>query len=198
MKTLRDAFLILLLLTLITGGVYPLLVTLAAQALFPHAAGGSLIVREGRVLGSELIGRPFDAPGDFWPRPSAAPRGPYAASLSGGSNLGPTNAALAEAVRARAAALRAADPADQRPIPVDLVTASGSGLDPHISPASAERQVPRVARARGLAQEGVRELVARHTQGRWLGVFGDPGVNVLQLNLALDALGALADDEGGR
>jgi potassium-transporting ATPase KdpC subunit len=188
MKTLREALVLFLLLTLLTGVLYPLAIWGAGGLLFPHEADGSLVVRDGRVLGSELIGRPFTAPGDFWPRPSATAKVPYDASLSSGSNLGPTNPALADAVKARVAALQAADPTDTRPIPVDLVTASGSGLDPDISPAAAERQVPRVARARGLPEERVRELVARHVQEPLLGVFGGARVNVLRLNLALDEL----------
>jgi len=183
------------LLTLLTGVLYPLAIWGAGRVFFPHEAGGSLVVRDGRVVGSELVGRPFTAPGDFWPRPSATPKGPYDASLSGGSNLGPTNPALADAVRARVAALQAADPDDTRPIPVDLVTASGSGLDPDISPGAAERQVPRVARARGLPEATVRELVASHVQEPLLGIFGGARVNVLRLNLALDDLSASA---GGR
>jgi K+-transporting ATPase ATPase C chain len=190
MRTLREALSLFLLLTLLTGVLYPLAVWGASLALFPHEADGSLVVRDGHVLGSELIGRPFTAPGDFWPRPSATAKSPYDASLSTGSNLGPTNPALADAVKARVAALQAADPSDTRPIPVDLVTASGSGLDPDISPAAAERQVPRVARARGLPEERVRELVARHEQEPLLGVFGGARVNVLRLNLALDELTA--------
>ncbi len=188
MRTVRDALVLFVLLTLLTGGLYPLVVWGAGRALFPREAEGSLVVRDGRIVGSELVGRPFTAPGDFWPRPSAAPRGAFDASVSGGSNWGPTNPALAEAVRARVAALLAADPADTRPIPVDLVTASGSGLDPDISPAAAERQVPRVARARGLPEPAVRELVGRHVQEPWLTIFGGARVNVLQLNLALDDL----------
>ena len=188
MKTLRDALVLFVLLSLLTGGLYPLAVWGAGRVLFPREADGSLIVRGGRVVGCELVGRPFSAPGDFWPRPSAAPRGAYDASLSSGSNLGPTNPALADAVQARVAALRAADPTDTRPIPVDLVTASGSGLDPHISPAAADYQVARVAKARGLDVAKVKALVAEHTEDRQLGFLGEPRVNVLKLNLALDAL----------
>jgi len=190
MKTLRDALVLFVLLTVLTGGLYPLAVWGASRVLFPREADGSLVVRHGLVVGCELVGRPFDAPGDFWSRPSAAPRGAYDASLSSGSNWGPTNPALAEAVKGRVAALQAADPSDTRPIPVDLVTASGSGLDPDISPAAAERQVPRVARARGLPEKAVRELVARHVQEPLLAIFGGARVNVLQLNLALDDLAA--------
>lgn len=190
MKTLREALVLFLLLTLLTGGLYPLAVLGAGRLLFPHEARGSLLVRDGRVVGSELVGRPFTAPGDFWPRPSLAPRGPCDASLSGGGNHGPTNPVLAQAVRARVAALQAADPSDTRPIPVDLVTASGSGLDPHVSPAAAERQVPRVARARGLPEDELRALVQRHVEPPLLGVFGGARVNVLRLNLALDEFAA--------
>lgn len=190
MRTLREALGVFLLLALVTGVLYPLAVTGAAWLLFPRQAGGSLLVRDGRVLGSELVGRPFADPGDFWPRPSLAPRGPYDARLSGGGNHGPTHPELAAAVRERVAALQAADPSDTRPIPVDLVTASGSGLDPHLSPAAAERQVPRVARARGLPEEELRALVQRHVEPPLLGVFGGARVNVLRLNLALDELAA--------
>jgi K+-transporting ATPase ATPase C chain len=190
MRTLRDALALFVLLSLLTGGLYPLLIFGLGQALFAHEAGGSLLVRDGRTLGCELVGRSFTEPGDFWPRPSAAPRGAYDASLSSGSNWGPTNPALASAVAARVEALRAADPADDRPIPVDLVTASGSGLDPHISPAAAERQVPRVARARGLPETALRELVARHVREPLAGLFGGARVNVLELNFALDQLAA--------
>jgi K+-transporting ATPase ATPase C chain len=188
MRILREALGLFVLLSLLTGGIYPLTIFGAGQLLFPHEANGSLIVREGHTLGCELIGRPFTAPGDFWPRPSAAARGAYDSSLSSGSNLGPVNPALAAAVRGRVAALRAADPADTRPVPVDLVTASGSGLDPDISPAAAERQVPRVARARGVSESALRELVARHRREPLLGLFGGARVNVLELNLALDDL----------
>jgi len=177
----------LLILTLLTGLLYPLAVTGLAQLLFPLQANGSLIVRDGKVLGSELIGQPFDAPRYFWSRPSATAPFSYNAAASSGSNLGPTNPALIEAVKARIAALKAADPDNPARIPVDLVTASGSGLDPHISVAAAEYQVHRVAQARRLDEETVRRLVFRHTQERQLGILGEPRVNVLDLNLALDA-----------
>jgi K+-transporting ATPase ATPase C chain len=175
-------------LTVITGLLYPLLVTGLAQVLFPRQSNGSLIVQNGHPVGSVLIGQPFDAPQYFWSRPSATAPFPYNAAASSGSNLGPTNQTLVNAVQARIAALKAADPDNAAPIPVDLVTASGSGLDPHISPAAAEYQVRRVARARGLDEAPVRQVVARHTQGRQFGILGESRVNVLELNLALEAI----------
>ncbi len=184
---LRPALVCLGLLTLITGVVYPLVATGIGQLLFPDRANGSLIVKEGRPVGSALIGQPFDDRKYFWGRPSATSPFPYNAGSSSGSNLGPTNPDLHKAVRTRIDALRAADPGDPAPIPVDLVTASASGLDPHISPAAALYQAPRVARARGLDQAVVRRLVEDYTEGRQLGVLGEPRVNVLRLNLALDA-----------
>jgi K+-transporting ATPase ATPase C chain len=187
-EQLKPALMTFLVLTVLTGLVYPLTVTGLAQLLFPHQANGSLIVRDGKVIGSELIGQYFDQPRYFWGRPSATSPFPYNAASSAGSNLGPTNPALAEAVKTRIAALKAADPGNNRPVPVDLVTASGSGLDPHISPASAAYQVSRVARARGVREEIVRQLVAQHTEGRQFGFLGEPRVNVLLLNLALDEL----------
>lgn len=187
-KELKPAFIMFVLLTLLAGIVYPLLVTEVAQVLFPDHAAGSLIARDGKVLGSELIGQPFSDPQYFWGRPSATMPMPYNAAASSGSNLGPTNPALGEAVAARIAALKAADPGNSSPIPVDLVTASASGLDPHISPAAADYQVGRVARARGLVADPVRALVARYTEGRQLGVLGEPRVNLVALNLALDSL----------
>ena len=183
---LRPALTMLLILTVLTGLVYPLAITGLAQWLFPHQANGSLIVRDGKVMGSKLIGQYFDEPEYFWSRPSATAPFPNNAAASGGSNLGPTNPALVETVKTRVAAIRAADPGNDSPIPVDLVTASGSGLDPHISPAAALYQVKRVARARGLDETRVKALVARHTEGRQLGFLGEPRVNVLELNLALD------------
>jgi K+-transporting ATPase ATPase C chain len=185
---IRPALTMLLLLTVLTGLVYPLTVTGLAQLFFPDQANGSLIVGEGKVIGSKLIGQYFDKPEYFWSRPSATAPFPNNAAASGGSNLGPTNPALIEAVKARVAALRAADPGNDLPIPVDLVTASGSGLDPHISPAAALYQAKRVARARNLDETTVLTLVAQHTEGRQLGVLGEPRVNVLRLNLALDAV----------
>jgi len=177
---------ILALMTLLTGVVYPLVVTGIGQVVFPWQANGSLIVKDGKVLGSVLIGQPFDDPKYFWSRPSAT--SPFAdnAASSSGSNLSPTNPDLIQAVQGRVDALRAADPGNTAPVPVDLVTASGSGLDPHISPAAALYQVARVAKARKLAPETVRQLVERHTEGRFLGFLGEPRVNVLALNLALD------------
>ena len=155
---------------------------------FPHQANGSLITQGGKAVGSELIGQSFTEPGHFWGRPSATAPMPYNASASGGSNLGPTNPALTDAVKARIEALRAADPGNTRPVPVDLVTASASGLDPHISPAAAAYQAERVARARSLPVAQVQALVQLHTENPWLGLLGEPRVNVLALNLALDAL----------
>ncbi|RKP57429.1 potassium-transporting ATPase subunit KdpC [Pararobbsia silviterrae] len=175
-------------LTVVTGAAYPLVVTGVAQALFPHQANGSLIEQDGAPVGSALIGQQFDAPRYFWGRLSATSPMPYNATSSGASNLGPTNPALADEVKGRLAALKAADPANADPVPVDLVTSSGSGLDPEISPAAAAYQINRVANARKLAPDVVRDLVATFTEGRQFGVLGEPRVNVLKLNLALDAL----------
>jgi K+-transporting ATPase ATPase C chain len=186
-KELKPALLMLLVLTLLTGAVYPLLVTGIAQAVMPAQANGSLILREGKPLGSALIGQPYASPKYFWSRPSATSPYPYNAAASSGSNQGPTNPALADAVAARVKTLREADPENNAPVPVDLVTASASGLDPHISPAAAEYQLHRVARARNLDPSKVAALVAQYTEGRYLGLLGEPGVNVLLLNLALDA-----------
>lgn len=185
---LRPAAMLLLLLTLLTGIVYPLVVTVIARTLFPREAVGSLLIRDGRVVGSALIGQSFSDPRHFWSRPSATTPQPYAGTASTGSNLGPLNPALTDAVRERIAALRAADPGNTAPVPVDLVTASASGLDPHISVAAANYQAARVARVRGLPLARVQALIAAHAEGRLLGVIGEPRVNVLELNLALDAL----------
>jgi K+-transporting ATPase ATPase C chain len=185
---LRPALALLLGFTLLTGIVYPAVVTLLSRVVFPDQANGSLILKDGKAVGSRLIGQPFDDPKYFWGRPSATAPVPYNAGASSGSNQGPTNPALRDAVKARIEALRKSDPDAKLPVPVDLVTASGSGLDPHISPAAALYQVHRVARARGLAEDRIRSLVTEHTSGRRLGILGEPGVNVLELNLALDAL----------
>ena len=183
---IRPALTMLVIWTVLTGLVYPLTVTGLAQLLFPHQASGSLVVCDGKVIGSELIGQYFDQPKYFWSRPSATSPFPYNAAASSGSNLGPTNPALIEAVKGRVAALRAADPGNHNPIPVDLVTASGSGLDPHISLAAAAFQVRRVARARGLEEGAVKRLVMQYTQGRQFALLGEWRVNVLRLNIALD------------
>jgi len=189
MKTLiRPAITLFILLSLVTGLLYPLLVTGISQAVFPAQAAGSLIERDGKLIGSRLIGQNFTDPKYFWSRPSATSPYPNNAAASSGSNLGPLNPALKAAVESRVKALREADPGNTQPAPVDLVTTSASGLDPHISPAAAEYQAGRVARARGLAPEGVRALVAQHTEDRQWRLFGEPRVNVLELNLALDGL----------
>ncbi len=185
-KIIRQSIVMLALLTALTGVVYPLVVTGLAQVLFPHAANGSLIGPGDKPLGSELIGQPFSDPKYFWSRPSAT--SPFAdnSAASTGSNLGPTNSALTDAVKQRIDALRAADPGNAASVPVDLVTASGSGLDPHISPAAAQYQVTRVARVRNMPVQEVERLVASATEGRTFGLLGEPRVNVLELNLALD------------
>ena len=189
LKEIKPAILVFLTLTVVTGVIYPGVVTGVSRILFSQQAGGSIVTRDGQAVGSALLGQSFSSPGYFWSRPSAT--GPFAnnAAVSSGSNQGATNPNLEAAVRDRIAALRAADPGNTRPVPVDLVTASGSGLDPHISPAAAEYQVGRVARARALDAARVRALVADATEGRTLGLLGEPRVNVLQLNLALDAQG---------
>lgn len=189
MKTLARAACLLAAMTVLTGIAYPLVVTGIASVLFPRQAGGSLVEQGGVSVGSDLIGQPFSDPRYFWGRPSATGPSPYNAAASGGSNLGPTNAELLEAVRERALVLRAADPGNPALLPGDLVTASGSGLDPDISPAAAYWQVSRVARARGLPETTVRDLVKTHVQSRQFGILGEPRVNVLLLNLALDERG---------
>ncbi|WP_312517412.1 potassium-transporting ATPase subunit KdpC [Massilia sp.] len=183
---LRPALVLFAVLTLICGVLYPFAVTGIAQAAFPAAANGSLIEKDGQVVGSSLLGQQFTAPGYFWGRPSATGPMPNNGGGSGGSNQGPLNPALQEVVKGRVAALRAADPGNTAPVPVDLVTASGSGLDPEISLAGARYQAARVARARGLSPERVKAMIEHHTQLRALGLFGEPRVNVLALNLDLD------------
>jgi K+-transporting ATPase ATPase C chain len=191
MKTmLRPALVLLLILTVITGILYPLAVTGLSALLFPHQAGGSLVLRDGKPIGSSLIGQSFSDPKDFWSRPSATTPQPNNGVASGGSNLGPLNPALTDAVKARVEALRAADPGNTARIPVDLVTASASGLDPDISLAAANYQAARVARVRGLKPADVQALIAEHARGRLFGWLGEPRVNVLELNLALDAMHA--------
>jgi K+-transporting ATPase ATPase C chain len=189
MKTLlRPAVSLFVLLTVISGVLYPLAVTGVAKVAFPEAADGSLIVKDGKAIGSRLIGQNFNDPKYFWGRPSATSPQPYNATASGGSNQGPLNPALVDAVKGRIEALKAVDPDNQRPIPADLVNASGSGLDPHISPEAADYQVARIASQRHLLPADVKALVSQHTEGRQWGVFGEARVNVLQLNIALDAL----------
>lgn len=184
---LRPALVLFLALSVLTGLVYPLAVTGIAQLAFPASANGSLIRQGDKVVGSELIGQAFSDPKHFWSRPSATSPMAYNAANSAGSNQGPLNPALADAVKARIAALRAADPGNDKPVPVDLVTASASGLDPHISRAAADYQAARVARARGISEAQVRALVEQHTEQPLLGFIGEPRVHVLRLNLALDA-----------
>ncbi len=189
---LRPALVLLVIVTIITGILYPLAVTGIAAVLFPHQAGGSLVLEEGKAIGSSLIGQSFSDPKYFWSRPSATSPQPNNGLASGGSNLGPLNPALTDAVKMRVAALRMADPGNTAAIPVDLVTASGSGLDPDISIAAADYQAARVARVRGLPSAAVQALIAEHAKGRLLGWLGEPRVNVLELNLALDAIHAPA------
>lgn len=186
---LRPAISIFILLTIVTGVAYPLLVTLIGQTAFSHQANGSIVLRDGAPVGSELIGQSFDDQRYFWGRPSSTGPVPNNAAASTGSNLGPTNSAHLDAVQGRVEAIRKSHPDQTDPVPANLVTASGSGLDPHISPSAAEYQVPRVAQARGMPADEVRRLVAAHTTGRTLRLLGEPRVNVLQLNLALDAAG---------
>ena len=187
-RTVRPAVSLLLAMTVLCGIVYPLVITGIAGIAFPHQAAGSLIHRDGKVIGSELIGQNFSALGYFWGRPSATSPQPYNGVASSGSNLGPLNPALIDSVKARALALRTADPGNTRAIPVELVTTSASGLDPEIGPAAAYYQADRVARARGLRREQVEALITSHLQGRLLGFIGEPRINVLELNLALDGL----------
>lgn len=189
LKEIRPAVVMLFSLSILTGLLYPSLVTQVAQAVFPDQANGSLLERDGKLVGSRLIGQPFTADNYFWGRPSATAPTPYNGAASGGSNLGPLNPALEAAVKERIATLKASKPAQQAPIPVDLVTASASGLDPHISVAAALWQVPRVARKRGMKDADLKALVARYTEGRQWGILGEPRVNVLLLNLALDNKG---------
>jgi potassium-transporting ATPase KdpC subunit len=183
----RPPLVLLSALTLLTGVAYPWAVTGFAQVVFPRQANGSLVRKNGRVIGSSLIGQAWDDPRYFWGRPSATGPMPCNADASSGSNLGPTNPALREAVEGRIRTLREADPGNDAPVPVDLVTSSGSGLDPHVSPAAALYQVPRIARLRGRPEREIRALVERHVEPRTLGLWGEPRVNVLGLNLALDA-----------
>lgn len=188
-KHLKPAVILFVLLSVLTGVIYPAIVTGLAQLLFPSQANGSLMTdSNGKTTGSGLIGQPFSSPGHFWGRPSATGPFPYNAGASSGSNLGPTNPALVDAVKARIEALKAADPDNKAPVPVDLITASGSGLDPHISPAAADYQINRVAKIRNMKPEKLRALVKANTESRQWGFLGEPRVNVLTLNLALDAI----------
>jgi potassium-transporting ATPase KdpC subunit len=189
LRELRPALTVFLLLTLVTGVAYPLVATLIGRLAFADAVEGGIIERDGRAVGARLLGQPFSSPRYFWSRPSATAPMPYNGAVSSGSNQGPLSPALADAVAGRVAALREADPGNTAPVPVDLVTASGSGLDPHISVAAAEYQIARVARARNLSAGQVEALVRDHTEGRTFGVLGEPRVNVLELNLALDGRG---------
>jgi K+-transporting ATPase ATPase C chain len=195
LKNLRIAIITLGLFTILTGLLYPLLVTGIAQLIFPGRANGSLIQKGGKLLGSELIGQPFRDPKYFWSRPSATTPYAYDAAASSGSNYGPLNPALLDSVKKRVQNLKTADPQNSLPIPVDLVTSSGSGLDPHISIAAAQYQISRVARARGMSEERVRSLVGQSTEGRQLGFLGEPRVNVLELNLALDEMKSLSEEK---
>lgn len=184
-KTIRNALGLFLVLTLLTGVIYPMFVTMVAILVMPSRATGSVVMQDDKAVGSRLIGQAFTDPAYFWGRPSATGPQHYNGAASSGSNLSPTNPALLESIQTRVSALRAADPSNMAPVPVDLVTASGSGLDPHISPAAALYQVPRVARVRGVSEAILRALVLEHTEGRTLGILGEPRVNVLALNLAL-------------
>lgn len=195
---IRPALVVFALLSAIVGIVYPLATFAVAQVAFPHQANGSFIMHDGKPVGSALIGQAFDAPGYFHGRPSATSPEPYNAMASGGSNLGPSNPALLDAAKQRLIALRAANPVATDPVPSELVEASASGLDPDISPQAALWQVPRVARARGLTLPQVREVIARHTRPPSLGLFGEPRINVLALNLALDTARHGAEDNPRR
>jgi K+-transporting ATPase ATPase C chain len=185
-QIMRPAVVFLVVMTALTGVIYPLLITLIAQVVFPHQANGSLIYEGEKLVGSELIGQPFDDPKYFWSRPSATVPFPYNAGASSGSNLGPIEPHLTGAFKTRVETLKQADPGNDRLIPVDLITASSSGLDPHISPAAAEYQIARVAKARGLEEDALRKLVAGHTATRTFGLLGEERVNVVTLNLELD------------
>jgi potassium-transporting ATPase KdpC subunit len=186
LKQIKQAFLLLAAFTVLTGILYPFVVTAIAQAVFPRQANGNLIYCDGKPVGSSLIGQPFTDPKYFWSRPSATSPIGYNAESSSGSNLGPMNPDLVKAVQERIAALQKADPDNEAPIPVDLVTSSASGLDPHISPAAAAYQIHRVAEARNMDEKTIRELVVKHTEGRTFGLLGEPRVNVVELNLDLD------------
>lgn len=186
-NALRPVLVLFAALTIVTGVIYPAVVTAISHVAFAHQAEGSLIMKDGKAVGSALIGQQFDAPYYFWGRLSATSPQPYNATSSAGSNLGPTNPALLDEIKGRIAALHDADPANVGAIPVDLVTSSASGLDPQISPAAAAYQIERVAKARGLTPDAVAALVAQNTEGRQLGLLGEPRVNVLAVNLALDA-----------
>ena len=198
LKILRQSVIALVALTVITGIIYPLAVTGIARGVFPNKSSGSLITQNGKAVGSSLIGQPFTDPKYFWSRPSATSPEPYNAAASSGSNLGPSNPTLLKDIQERIAALRAADPGNTQPVPIDLVTASGSGLDPDISPAAAYYQAGRVARVRDLSLTDVDALIARFTEGRQLGLLGDPRVNVVQLNLALDSLAKAGLNPSGK
>jgi len=188
-KMIRSVIVSLFVFTILTGVIYPLAVTGIAQLVFPEQANGSLIVKDGKMAGSSLIGQPFDDPKYFWGRPSATSPFPYNSASSSGSNLAETNPDLVKNVQGRIDALKAADPQAGRQVPIDLATSSASGLDPHISPAAAEYQLRRVTKARGMDESAVRSLVAKYTEGRQLGILGESQVNVLRLNLALDDVG---------
>jgi K+-transporting ATPase ATPase C chain len=188
LKIIRNTLMSLLFFTILTGFIYPLAVTGIAQAIFPMQANGSIITKDGKPVGSGLLGQQFDDPRYFWGRPSATSPYPYNGGSSSGSNLGPSNPALLKGVQDRVKALRDADPGNTEKVPIDLITASGSGLDPHISPAAAEYQIGRISRARSVEEEKVRVLLSKYTKGRQFGFLGEPRVNVLKLNLALDAM----------